>query len=76
MIAIAHGLRSHYHQYYLYDIKNYYDKDKHCMIKAATFRCMICGKEYHERYEYKPPPKQNRKLNILERNKKKYGNQK
>lgn len=65
------GLRPHYHQYYLYDIKRYYDKQKECMIKKVTFRCMICGKEYHERYEYKPPPikKENK---VLQNNKKKY----
>lgn len=69
---MASGLRPHYHQYYLYNIKNYYDKVKHCMIKHVTFRCMICGKMYHERYEYKPPPKA--ESAVLERNRKKYGN--
>ena len=54
---MSEGLKPHYHQYYLYDIKRYYDRYKKCMIKHATFRCMICGKEYHERYEYKPPPR-------------------
>lgn len=70
---MTQGLRPHYHQYYLYDIKRYYDKQKGCMVKNVTFRCMICGKEYHERYEYKPPPirKENK---VLQNNKKKYSN--
>lgn len=71
---MAQGLRPHYHQYYLYNIKRYYDNSKHCMIKMVTFRCMICGKEYHERYEYKPPPITKKTSKTLEKNKKKYGN--
>lgn len=74
---MAQGLRPHYHQYYIYGIKKYYDKEKGCMIKHATFRCMICGKEHHERYEYKPPPpKEKNKSKVLERNKRKHSNHK
>ncbi len=51
---MSEGLRPHYHQYYFYDIKRYFDKEKGCMVKSATYKCMICGKEYHEHYEYKP----------------------
>ncbi len=54
---MTEGLRPHYHQYYLCDIKRYYNHHKGCMVKDTTFRCMICGKEFHERYEYEPPPK-------------------
>lgn len=71
---MTEGLRPHHHQYYLYDIRRYYDRQKHCMVKNVTFRCMICGKEYHERYEYKPPPKKERSCKALERNKRKYSN--
>ena len=53
---MAEGLRKHYHQYYLYGLKKYYDERKHCLIKKATFRCMICGKEYYEVYEMNPDP--------------------
>lgn len=69
---MSSGLRPHYHQFYLYDTKRYYNDKKHCMVNKATFRCMICGKTYHERYEYKPPPRHVKK--VLERQKKKYGN--
>ena len=69
---MSQGLRPHYHQYYLNDIKRYYDHTKHCMIKHVTFRCMICGKEYHERYEYKPPPKKEKSCKVLNDHKKKY----
>lgn len=73
---MSQGLRPHYHQYYLNDIKRYYDHTKHCMIKHATFRFMICGKEYHERYEYRPPPQMHNKANkSLEKNKQKRSNQ-
>lgn len=54
---MAEGLKPHYHQYYTLKVIRYYDKKKHYMSKVITFRCMICGKEYYERYEYKPPPK-------------------
>ena len=64
---MAEGLRPHYHQYYCYDDKKYYDHHRGCLVRKVTYRCMICSKEYHERYEYKPPPKK-------EKNKKKYSN--
>ena len=69
---MSEELQSHYHRYYLFDIKHYYNKVKSCMIKDATFKCMVCGKTYHERYEYKPPP--DPKSRKLEKQKKKYGN--
>lgn len=65
---MAQGLRPHYHQYY--------DKEKRCMIKKVIFRCMICGKVYHERYEYKPPPRKQKSCKVLEKNKKRYSNHK
>ena len=73
---MGEGLRPHFHQYYLYDIKNYYDTNKGCMVKNVTFRCMICGSEYHERYEYKPPPGKEKSTKALEKQKKKYSNHK
>lgn len=71
---MSQGLRPHYHQYYIYDIKRYFNHQKGCIVKDATFRCMICGKEYHERYEYKPPPRREKSCKVLEKNKKKYSN--
>lgn len=72
---MSEGLKPHYHQYYLYDIKRYFDRYKNCMIKHVTFRCMICGKEYHERYEYKPPPrKEKNKDKVLCKNRRKHSN--
>ena len=44
------------------------------MVKDVTYRCMICGKEYHERYEYKPPPRKEKSCKVLEKHKRKYGN--
>lgn len=73
---MAQGLRPHYHQYYDHGIKRYYDEEKGCMVKKIMFRCMICGKVYHERYEYKPPPRKSKSCKALEKNKKKYSNHK
>lgn len=73
---MSEGLRPHYHQWYIYDIRRYFDKQKGCMIKNATFRCMICGKECHERYEYKPPPRKYKLCKSLEKNKRKFSNHK
>lgn len=72
--VMAQGLRSHHYEWYVHQINNYYDDQKHCMVKDAIYRCMICSKIYHERYEYKPPPfgKSNK---VLDRNKKRYSNQ-
>lgn len=67
---MAQGLRPHYHQCYLYNMKVYYDKNKGCLIKKATFKCMMCDYMKHETYEYYyPPPKQKDKLKVLEKNK-------
>lgn len=74
---MSEGLRPHYHQYYIYGIKKYFNHQKGCMVKDATFRCMICGKEHHERYEYKPPPsKEKNKNKVLEKNKRKHNDRK
>jgi len=73
---MGEGLRKHYHQHYLYNIQTYYDDEKGCMVKKATFRCMICGHEFHERYEFKPPPRLDKANKKLEKHKKKYGNRK
>lgn len=70
---MSEGLKRHHHQYYEYHIKNYYDKYRHVMVKHITYRCMICGKTSHERYEeYQPPPKI-RKNKALIRYRKKHG---
>lgn len=71
---MAQGLRPHHHEWYEHQINKYYDTKKHCMVKDVIYRCMICGKTFHEPYEYRPPPfgKSNKALN---RNKKKHGNQ-
>lgn len=50
---MAQGLRSHYHQYYTLKVIKYYDKKKHCVVKLTNYECMICGKEYFKRREYK-----------------------
>ncbi len=71
---MAQGLRPHYPQYYEHSVKTYYDQESSCMVKKVTFRCVICGKLYHERYEYKPPPKKYKSCKVLEKNKKKYSN--
>lgn len=71
---MAKGLRPHHHEYYTHRIDNYYSDEKHCMIKDVTYRCMICGQLYHERYEYRPPPIKGNSNKALNRNKKKYGN--
>ncbi len=70
---MAYGLRPHHHEWYIHQIENYYDDNKHCMARDISHRYMICGKIYHERYEYKPPPygKSNKVLNC---NKQKYDN--
>lgn len=75
---MAQGLRPHYHQYYVYGIEKYPDRVKGCMVKKVIYRCMIpgCKHEYHERYEYKPPPRKQKSCKALERNKKKYSNHK
>lgn len=73
---MSEGLRPHRHEWHEHKIKRYYDEEKHCMVKDVMFRCMICGKIYHERYEYKPPPKKYKSCKSLERNKKKYSNHK
>lgn len=73
---MAQGLRQHYHQYYDHGIKRYYDEEKGCMVKKLMFRCMICGKVYHERYEYKPPPRKHKSCKVLEKNERKYRNHK
>lgn len=74
---MSEGLRNHWCQLYLYDIKNHYNHNKGCMVKDVTYRCMICGKERHERYEYRPPPaKEKCKNKVLEKNKKKFSNHK
>lgn len=61
---MAQGLRPHYSQYYEHSVKTYYDQESSCMVK----------KLYHERYEYKPPPKKYKSCKVLEKNKKKYSN--
>lgn len=58
---MAEGLKPHHHQYYLLKRVKYYDKTRHCMVKLFIYKCMICGKEYYERYEYKPPPKRRKR---------------
>lgn len=74
---MGEGLRPHYHQRYVSKIENYPDYNKGCMVRKVTYRCMICGSEYHERYEYKPPPsKEKSKNKVLELNKRKYSNHK
>ena len=72
---MAQVLRPHHHEWNEHRVDNYYDDQKHCMVKDVSFRCMICGKIYHECYEYKPPPF-GKSSKSLERNKKKYGNRK
>ena len=72
MVNLGEGLRPHYHQYYLHDIKRYYDNDKGCLIKHVTFRCMICGKEYHERYECAAPKAHSKGTKSLKKNKQKH----
>lgn len=71
---MSEGLRPHWCQPYLYDVKHYYNKSKGCMVKDVTYRCMICRKERHERYEYRPPPRKYKSCKSLERNKRKYSN--
>lgn len=51
---MAEGLRPHYHQDYMLKVIKHYDKKRHCMIKLVIYKCMICGREYYERYEYRP----------------------
>lgn len=73
---MAQGLRHHRHEYYEHHTDHYYDDEKHCMIKDVQFRCMICGKIRHEKYEYRPPPSKGNSNKALNKNKKKYGNRK
>lgn len=70
---MAQGLRPHHHEYYEHRVDKYYDNQKCCMVKNISYRCMICGKIYHERYEYKPPPVLSKVNKVLEKNKKKRG---
>lgn len=70
---MGEGLRPHHHVYYEVETKYYHDHEKGCAVRNTTFRCMICGKEYHERYEYHPPPGKSSKL---EKQKKKYDSHK
>lgn len=73
--GMGEGLRPHWCKTYLYDVKYYYDHKKGCMVKDAKFRCMICGRERHEYYEYRPPPvKEKCRNKVLEKNKRKYSN--
>ena len=73
---MGEGLRPHYHQRYVNGIKNYYDHEKGCMVKKVTYRCMICGDERHEYYEYRPPPGKEKSTKSLENQKKKFSNHK
>ena len=73
---MGEGLRPYYHQYYLYDIKKYYDRNRGCNVKKATFFCAICGHEFYEIYEYRPPPNDGHINKKLEKHKKKYNNTK
>ncbi|WP_143746962.1 hypothetical protein [Massilimicrobiota timonensis] len=57
---MAEGLKPHHHQYYHLKTIRYYDKVKHCMVKRFVYKCMICGKEYYEPYEYEPRTKRKR----------------
>lgn len=74
---MGEGLRPHWCQPYVHDVEHYYNHQKGCMIKKVTYRCMICGDERHEYYEYRPPPnKEKNKSKTLEKNKRKYSNHK
>lgn len=74
---MAQGLRPHYHQCYLYGVHKYYDKQKGCVVKKVTFKCMMCDYMTHEIYEcYEPPPKEKSKNKVLQKNKRRYSNQK
>lgn len=55
---MSEGLKRHHHQYFEYDIKSHYDKNKKVMVRNITYMCMICGRLKHETYEeYQPPLK-------------------
>ncbi len=72
---MAQGLRPHHHQCYLYGIRKYYDKQRGCVVKKVTFKCMMCDYMTHEKYEcYEPPPKEKNKNKVLKRNKCKFSN--
>ena len=71
---MAQGLRPHHHCCFIYGISRYYDKNKGCMIKKVTYKCMMCDYMTHEIYEcYEPPPKTHAN-SVLQKNKRKYGN--
>lgn len=61
---------SHEHSYVLKNIKHYFNHDKGCMIKDVLFKCVLCGRKYHEKYEYRPPPKKHNSR-VLQKNKRK-----
>ncbi|WP_442559738.1 hypothetical protein [Eggerthia catenaformis] len=57
-VSMSEGLKRHHHQYFEYDIKSHYDKNKKVMVRNVAYMCMICGRLKHETYEeYRPPPK-------------------
>ena len=70
---MSQGLRPHFHQYYEHRVDSYFDNQKGCMVKEISYRCMICGRIRHEKYDcYIPPPKPKDKSKVLERNKRRY----
>lgn len=73
---MGEGLRPHHHIYYEVETRYYHDHEKGCAVRNTTFRCMICGKEYHERYEYHPPPDGVKHVKSLDKQKRKYNSRK
>lgn len=69
---MSQGLRPHHHCWCEDNVKHYYDRDKGCLCKKATYKC-TCGRKFYRIYEsYYPPPKEKNKDKVLQKNKKKY----
>lgn len=61
---MSQGLKKHWHQYYIEDVRYYYNKQKHCKVKKITYSCMICNKSF-DRYIYLHKHKKDRKCKTL-----------
>lgn len=75
---MAQGLKPHRHICWISDSKVYHDHKRRCMVKKITFSCYVpnCKYSYTEKYEYpEQPAKEKNKDKVLERNRKRAGNQ-